>query len=443
MLKPRPFSDRRGFSLLSASIMVAVIMSFGIVLISYVMSSREASKSLEAGITGTEIAEAGIRKAVFCLNATTGVKCGGTYGTNYIGETDVAFGTGKFTTTLAGSGATRTITATGTTANGRKTKIVVDLTTVPPTDNPAFSYALQAGADGAHLENNASIAGTLYANGNVDCQSTQAKVDGDIWVAKAGGIINSCTAQYHAHADRILNAKVNGDAYYKNDPADIAGTTVTGAKYPNSTTPSTADMPTINLEFWHESAEAGGTTYGNVSPADNSHLGPKKIVGNLTLGQNIDVIVDGPVWVVGDILLDNNSSLTLNSTFGAYSTLILADDPADPATKGKMTVVNGANIYGSGDPKSYLMLAATNTSVSDVSPALDVGNNAAGAVFLAMNGTMRLNSNGGARALAAKRLYIDQNAEIQYTESGLSDMNFSNSPGGTWNILEGSWREVK
>jgi hypothetical protein len=438
-------SSRRaaGFSLLSVSIMIGVVMSFGLVLISYVMSSREASKSLEAGISGTQIAEAGIRKAIFCLNAASGIKCGGNYGGNYAGETNVVFGTGKFTTVLAGSGAIRTITSIGTTANSRQTKIVVDATTVPPTDETAFSYALQSGEGGAHLENNAEISGSLYANGDVDCQSTQAEIDGDVYVAKTGGIIDRRMVNYHAHADRILNSNVGGDAYYQNDPADIAGSDVTGVKYSASTTPAVENLPSIDLEFWHSSAEAGSTTYGDLSPSDNVHLGPQKIVGNLTLGNNIDVIIDGPIWVVGDIVLNNNSSLTLNSTFGANSTTILADDPDNLATKGKITVINGAKIYGSGNPKSHIMLASTNTSISDTSPALSVANNASGAIFYALSGTMRLQSNGGAKSLAAKRLFIDQNAVITYVESELSDMNFSNSPGGIWHVTEGTWREIK
>jgi hypothetical protein len=434
---------KRGFSLLSVSLSIGLILVFGLILASYVMSSRQAGKALENAVSGMQIAEAGVRKAIFCLNALSGAKCGGYYGANYPGETDVEIGGGKFTTTVTGSGADRTIEAVATTASKEVYKVTAEVTTVPPTDETAFSYALQSGDGGAHLENNAEVSGTLYADGDVDCQTTQGVVDGDIWVAKAGGIIDSCTVNYNAHADKVFDSEVKGDAYYKNDPADIAGTDVDGTKYPNSTTPAYADLPTVNLEFWHDSAEAGGTTYGDYYPSDNSSLGPIKIVGNLILNNNIDVTLNGPVWVVGDITLNNNSSLTLASAFGANSTVILADDPANLATKGFINVINGAKIYGSGDPKSHIMLATTNTSTSDTVPALSVANNASGAVFYALSGTMRLQANGGAKSLAAKRLFIDQNAIVTYVESELSDLNFSNSPGGTWHLKAGSWRESR
>ncbi|MDD5251371.1 MAG: hypothetical protein PHT12_01910 [Patescibacteria group bacterium] len=435
-----------GFSLISASLLTAVILVFGYLIANSALSSRQAAKSLETSVNATQIAEAGIQKAIFCLNATSGTKCGGTYGVNYLGESEAVFGNGKFTTTVVGSGADRFIVSTGYTGGGQSRVIRTDATTVPPADSTAFGYALQSGDGGAHLENNAVIEGTLYANGDVTCQSTQAKTEGDIWVAKSGGSITACRTYYHAHADKIFNSHIDGDAYYKNDPADIAGTTVDGTKYPNSDTPTTADMPSMDLEFWHNSAVAGGTIYGDYHPPDDpsclNPIGPKKIEGNLILDNNIDVCLYGPLWVVGNITTYNNSSFSLDPSFGAGSTVILADDPSDMVNKGKITIVNGTDIHGSGNLLSHILIVSTNSSLSDTSPALSVANNASGAIFMALNGTMRLQSNGGAKSLAAKRLYLDQNAVVTYVESQLKDVRFSNSPGGTWRIKEGTWREA-
>jgi len=432
--------NRRGFSAITAAILITIVLMFGIILVSQVMSTRRASKKLEAALTSTQLAEAGIDKAVFCLNASGGSKCGGTFGTSYVGESNVSLAAGKFTTAISGTGPIRTVTATGTTATGNSQIIAAEITTIPPTDDSSFSYALQSGDGGAHLENNSSIQGTLYTGGDVDCQSTNAVVDGDIYSSKTGGKIDACKVKYHAHADRILNAYVEKNAFYA---SDVGGTTVKGTKYPGSATPAAKDLPSMNLDFWHESAEAGGVLYGNQTPADNSHLGPVKIVGNLVLDQNVDLTIDGPVWVVGDITTLNNSTLTLNSSFGAYSTVILADDPDHRATKGKINIVNNTGIFGSGNPKSHILIATTNTSTSDTSPAMQVANNASGAIFFAVNGTLRLSSNAGAKALAGKRLYLDQNAGVTYLESELGDNQFSNSPGGIWRVKAGTWHEVK
>jgi hypothetical protein len=441
--RPSKRLSHRGFALISAATLMALVLVFASLLVNYMLSTRLTSRSYEAVVYASSVAEAGIDKAVFCLNATSGTKCSGTFGSNFAGETDISLDAGKFTTVVSGSGPVRTVTVTGTTAAGKSQVITAEITTVPPTDNSSFSYALQSGDGGAHLENNSSIQGTLYTGGDVDCTSDKAVVSGDIYSSKVGGKIDKCKTMYHAHADQILNSYVTKNAFYRTDPADIAGTTVKGTKYPGSTRPVARDLPSMNLEFWHESAEAGGVLYGNQTPADNSHLGPVKIVGNLILDQNVDLIIDGPVWVVGNITTYNNSSLTLNSNFGVYSTVILADDPADRATKGKVTIVNNTSIFGSGNPKSHILIATTNTSTDDSSPAMSIANNASGAIFYALNGTLRLANNGGAKSLAGKRLFLDQNAVVTYLESEISDQQFSNSPGGIWRIKAGTWREFR
>ncbi len=435
--------NNAGFSLIAAAVVAGLVLTFSVIIIGRVLSTSGAGRQLQATVTATDIAEAGINKAIFCLNATSGAKCGGNYGFTYTGESNVSFGNGKFTVAVSGSGPVRTLTATGTTNKNQSKIIAVEATTIPPQDDTGFTYAMQSGNGGAYFANNASLIGTMYSNGDVICNSTAAVIDGDAFSSKVGGRIDGCKVNYYAHADKIINSHVLLDAYYQNDPTDIAGSTVDGAKYPYSPTPEVMDMPSLNLDFWHQSAEAGGTIYGNYSPPDNSHLGPVKITGALTLGQNVDVIVDGPIWVLGDISTQNNSSLSLNPSFGAFSTTILADDPADRPGKGKVNIVNNTAINGSGNPSSHILIATTNTSTSDASPAMLVQNNAAGAIFYSLNGTLRLSNNGGAKAMAAYRLYVDENSTITYLESEMADQKFSNSPSGIWHVSAGSWHEVK
>jgi hypothetical protein len=430
-----------GFAIVSATVLLGIMLVFGLALLDYSLSSRRAGRGLQDSLSAEQIAEAGVNKAIYCLNASVGTNCGGTYGTGYAGETAVSYGGGTFTTTLAASGADKDITAVGTAGGGRTFTIKVMATSVPPTDSPDFSYALQSGGGGAHMENNSQISGTIYSNGDIDCQTTQARITGDAYSSKANGLIDSCDVDYHAHADRILDANVDGDAYYKNNPADIAGTTVDGTKYPNSTTPAVAPMPDLNLQFWRDSAEAGGIITGNHSPADNSTLGPVRITGDLIMNNNVDVTVNGPIWVNGNITTGNNSSFTLASSFGAFSTVILADNQTDMANKGKIDITNNTGIYGTGNPSSHILFASTNTSTNDAAPALSVANNASGAVFYAINGTLRLQSNSGAKSLAGYRLFIDQNAVVTYVESEFTGQ-FSNSPAGVWRVKEGTWRQA-
>ncbi|HTM68967.1 MAG TPA: hypothetical protein VL426_06755 [Candidatus Binatia bacterium] len=439
------FAYKKGFALISAALLIALVLAFALVLIDYSASGRKAAQTLRQSLTATQIADAGVQKAQFCINASSGTNCGGQYSLNYAGETNVSFGGGTFTTVVVPAGSVREVTSTGTSATGDTAVIKADLTTEPPQDDSInFGYALQAGDSGAHMENNSTIHGTIYADGNIDCTSaTNAIIDGDAYVAKAGGTQTKCKVLNNAYADSILNATVVKDAHYLTDPAGISGTTVSGVKYPNSTTPTAVSIPDINLDFWHNAAEDGGVINGDYYPADNSTLGPVKIIGNLVLGQNIDVTIKGPVWVVGNINTQNGSSMTLDSSFDLYGTVLLADDPNDRVTKGKITVVNGTTINGSGNPKCHILMVGMSNSLVDTDPAISVAQTAQGVVFLAPYGTLRLQNNAGAKSLAAKRLFLDQNSTVTYDSSELADMHFSASPSGVFRVNKGSWRQIK
>lgn len=429
----------RGFATITTTIILGIALAFVVILLDAVLGGRRAGKVYQEALSAEQIAEAGVQKAIFCLNSTDNGKCAGVAGVNYVGETGVSFGGGTFTTVVGPGASEKTVTSTGTRPDGAQQVVVTEVTSIPPTNSMNFSYALQSGAGGAHLENNSQISGTIYSNGNIDCQTTIARITGDAYSSKPGGAISSCHVYFHAHADKVLNSNVGGDAYYNVNPTDIAGTTVAGTKYANQVTPPSAPLPSIDLDFWRDSATAGGVIYGDYHPADNSTLGPVKIVGNLIMDNNVDVTIGGPVWVVGNITTGNNSSFSLASSFGEYSTTILADNPNDN-TQGQILITNNTGIYGSGNSKSHLLFASTCNKTSDTDPALSVANNAAGAVFYALSGTMRLENGAGAKSLAGYRLFLDQNAVVTYIESDFTG-NFSNSPGGTWHVLEGTWRQ--
>lgn len=437
-----PAQPQRGFALPMVAIIIGIVFALSSVVLDAVLSSRQAGKALQLSLAASQIAEAGIARAVACLNGNDGSKCGGTAGLNYEGEIDFSFGGGTFTSAVTAGASNKTITSTGTSAGTSRT-VTVDVTTDPSTDPMGFTYALQSGAGGAWMENNSVITGSIYSNGNIECKTTSARITGDAYSAKVGGKIDKCRVDYHAHADSILSSTVGGNAYYNVNPAGVSGTTVTGTKYSGQATPTTTTLPAVDLQFWRNSASTCPTctTYvGNYAPADNSTIGPMKIVGNLVMNNNVDVTIAGPIWVVGDITTGNSNTFTIASAFGPYSTAILADDEANQATKGRITISNNTGIYGSGSSTSHLLFISTNSSTSDTVPAMSISNNASGAVFYATNGTLRLQNNGGAKSLAGYRLFLDNNAVVTYVQSEFTG-EFSNSPATSWRTVDGTWRE--
>jgi len=94
----------RGQALLLSILLLAVVFGLAGAFVSYVknvMTARTSSRRVSAGPRATA-AQAGIDKAIWCLNQSSGTNCGGTYNLNYAGETGISVGSnGYFTTTIA------------------------------------------------------------------------------------------------------------------------------------------------------------------------------------------------------------------------------------------------------------------------------------------------------------------------------------------------------
>jgi hypothetical protein len=244
--------------------------------------------------------------------------------------------------------------------------------------------------------------------------------------------VTGCTSYGDIHADRVTSNKMNShDVYYN---TTNTGNQNVGSAYGSQPTPPAKTLPTIDLDWWHDRAAEGGIITGNYTAANGSHLGPKKITGDLLLGNNAIVTLDGPVWVQGTILFDNNAQLNLNPSFGANSTVVMAD--------GTVNVQNNAQINGSGHLKSFILIHSSST---DTNYAIDIKNNAAGAVFYAPNGGIDISNNATVTAVAAKKVALANNCIIDYSSTyhDASDILLSASASGLWRLVPGGWRETK
>jgi hypothetical protein len=428
--------NKNGQALLLASFFLFLILSFSLVLVSYLFSNNQTNLKSYFSSVAYDLAEAGIEKAIWCLNQTANNGCGGTFGPSYIGESNISLGDGKFSTTVTRVGNSRTIVSTGIGTKNVTKKIKVEVTAAPTASDVSFSYAIQVDAGGVTLQNNSSIYGSVYSNSNVSC-NTNSLVSGDVTVSGASNKIDKCKINYDAMAHSITNSNVGQNAYYTN----ISSTTVGGTKYPGSPDPIFTTLPTFNLPLWENLAANGGTVEGNYSPLNGSSLGPKKINGDLTLNNNVHLTITGPVWVTGNITINNNCVLTLDFTFGDNGTLIIADNVNNLATYGKIMVSNNVIINGAGE-KSFIVFISTNNSNNSANPAINLNNNAEGAIFLAPDGMIILNNNARVKSLSANSIYVNNNAEVHYQESELINLNFAAGPGGNWQIKKSTWQDL-
>ena len=246
-------------------------------------------------------------------------------------------------------------------------------------------------------------------------------------------------------ADSISNCSITGNAAYNTRVNCTVGGSVT--------TPNTppADPPKIPLPIsdatvnsWKTEASAGGTCVppecdasGNYAPTIcNVSLGPKKIIGNLILSASCSggqlLTVTGTIWVAGNIEIDNNAKVKVASSYGDTSGIMLSD--------GTIHLSNNGTFGGSGASGSYIMFLTTVLNGGHHDSAIDLHNNAAGAIFYASRGMIYLHNNVNVTALVGYKIQLENNAVLTY-DIGLENAKFSSGPGGGVDIKY--WKEVE
>lgn len=257
--------------------------------------------------------------------------------------------------------------------------------------------------------------------------------DFKVWTGGVVTKIDNVDVHGEARANTIANIDVGGDAYYQT----LTNSTVAGTKHAGSADPGPVDMPISDASIaqWKSDASAGGTISGDVTYDGTTNvLGPKKVTGNMTVTNGASLTVNGTIYVQGDLTLNNNSVISLASGYGANTGMIVVD--------GKVDINNNVTFQGSGVPDSYVMVLTTNTSLDPNSPAMKLANNSDNSIFYASDGMISISANATLKEVTAFKLYLQNNAGVQY-ESGLANVNFSSGPGGGWALKVGTLREIR
>lgn len=240
---------------------------------------------------------------------------------------------------------------------------------------------------------------------------------------------NNSIVNGNVHANTIAgNMTILKNAYYQ-----ILGSavTVSGAKYPNSQdpAPNVFPMSDANIANWKVSAEAAGVSSGDIECV--ATLGPGKIAGKVSLGQNCNVKLISPVWITGTLDLGNNTKITLDQSLGAASGIIIVD--------GKVTLGNGIDLVGSGTVGSYLMLLSTYNSTLNNEVAIDSGNSSISGILYAPQGKVQLANGASFKEITAWQIDLGNTAELNY-QSGLASAFFSSGPSGTFSLVKGTYQ---
>jgi len=265
--------------------------------------------------------------------------------------------------------------------------------------------------------------------------------------ATSSGTLAKSTVSGHAYADRISGSTITLNAYYL---TSIATSTVSGSSFPG--TPAPADLPVIplpisdsDIDAWETIAEGEGTYTGPcpyLVDDETINLGPLKINCDLLVQNDGIIILNGPVWVVGDITLQNDAIAKLPVSYGSNSEVLIADNPSNRTTSSKIVVKNNAQTLGSGTNGSYIISISQNNSaeLGGTEVAVQPQNNATNTVFYAAHGKILLENNVGLKEATAYIIHAKNNSVLNY-ETGLQNLSFSQGPSGGYTVE--AWKEVE
>jgi hypothetical protein len=251
-----------------------------------------------------------------------------------------------------------------------------------------------------------------------------------------------------AWANQVNQASVTGVAYcqtstYLYDSQNNTKTCNTGRTDPAMLSYPITDQ---NITDWKAIATAGGVTNGNYSlgGGQNASLGPRKIVGNLTVSGGSILSITGTVWVTGYIDLSGGSIIKLATAGGTSDGMIISD--------GRIIITGGSSMRGSGTSGSYMVAMTTsqcpgtgNCSGPESGNAIDVQGGSGSMVMFAPYGTMALGGGVVVNSAVAKRVTLSGGSSINY-DNGLSIIDFittgigTGTSNGTWRV--DSWGEV-
>jgi len=331
-------------------------------------------------------------------------------------------------------------------------------------DNNTEGNYLAANANGKYSEN--------YSNkpwNNVNSNST-GDLEFKIWLGSGTTVINGTTVKGDAHAHSITNtSKICGNAYYYDastidsnslnflnspeNPCSSPYTNGTGYQPTADPTPQAMPISDANITDWETSAVAGGTktcTSGSYVPTDGEALGPVKIPCDLNIENGQTITVNGPIWVAGNINLYQNAIIKLAPAFGGLSTTIIADDPANPTTKGIIDVNNGVKVCGSAgydsvnnvcNPSngSYIMIISAHHNAT--TNGIKLKNHSDGAIFYTSLSKIKVEQTASAKQITGWGVELENNSNIIY-EVGLASSAFTTGPGASWTVAEESWSEI-
>ncbi len=317
----------------------------------------------------------------------------------------------------------------------------------------SFNFGVQTGNGGFELTNGSSVQGNVFSNGNITkTGGGNAWIYGDAIAAGATGRIQAPRISGTARANQLQNAYVQGNAYYNSD----SGSTVLGTRYTPVTPEAPTDMPISDatIDVIKQDVVDSGTVITAADPRcaggeylinTDTTLGFVKIECNLRVrkqGSETILTLTGPLWVTGDIMFETGPTIQVDPGVGNRTVPVIADNEANRVTSSRITIENGTTFFGSGVPKSYVLLISQNSDaeLGGTNAAITLGQSSEGDLLIyASHGLVSLGNSVSLKEVTGYQIRLGNSAEVIY-ESGLVNLLFTSGPGGGFTFS--NWRET-
>ncbi len=455
-MKNHQTNSQSGQIIIIALIFMTIVTTAVVSLVGYAGIQIKGHRQAVAREQALSIAEAGIELAIWKLNNQGG----------YGGETGSSYANGVYNVNITNlSGSTKLIKVDSFVPNASRPRAhrTVQITATIGGTNIGFNYGVQVGLGGLSMSNSATVEGNVYSDGDIIGLNTST-ITGTA-IAAGDGTIDGMIIQGNALAHYIEDTDITGDATAVSlINTDVGGNVITDsmsdctvageAAYDTKssctvtgteTTPNPtifSDPPSVPLPItddqinaWEAEAENGGII-GSQTVSTTVSLGPKKIVGDLTVITGGILNLTGTLWVTGTVNLVGSGIVRVDSTFGSQSGILIAGVEGSTMA-GAINILNSAQALGSGTAGSYLMLLSQMTGTT--SSAISTSNNSTLGILYAGTGKISISNNPIIKEVTANLLELTNSAHIVY-ESGLASSLFSSGPGGGWEVTDQTWQ---
>jgi hypothetical protein len=226
---------------------------------------------------------------------------------------------------------------------------------------------------------------------------------------------------------------VDGNVFSMGNVLRLGSSTI-GGQLSTSTSPVNLPMSDEDINNWKAQASSDKVITGglNLSNQATTTFNAVKIVGDLILRNQSVLTLNGPVYITGNLVLDNQSRMVLSSAYAEKSETIVVD--------GTISLGNGTYLGGSGLNGSTIILATqntsgcSNTSCTGGTPAISLVNSAeAKAILVAPHGAVYLSNSAETKSVLANYLYMSNSAKIEY-DPYIVDTSFKTSTTTSWSV---------